>query len=549
MLFRILLAASWWLAAPIPASASDAAMPSVAVAVKAELSSRTAAMPPPRADRLKKAQRIYAESGFEPRWFAPSLPHLPSAQAAQLLERLRASAAKGLDPAAHPLSRLERGLVDAAAGRLGSDAVARLDIDLTVASIRYLGELATGRVDPVSVQFDIGRTGREDRIAFAVAAAVSDGVAAAESAVEPSFAVYRRMLSLLARYREMAADPRFTAMLPSPARRPGVAEGDTYAGSFALATRLRLLGDLPDAAPALAPESAPVYDTQLAAAVRRFQARHGLQVDGVLGERTLAELNLPVAARVRQVELAIERIRWLPEPGPGPFVAVNIPDFRLWAVDRGSTRLPLSMRVIVGRAGTRSEVFADTIRAVEVNPYWNVPRSIAVKELYPKLARDPGWLERERMELIGAAGLSGTALRDALASGRARLRQRPGPENALGRFKFVMPNRYSIYLHDTPSRVLFERSRRDFSHGCIRLEAPNELAQFLLEGDTRWSREAIAAAVETGANRTIPLRRPIPVLIFYSTVHVDADGSVRFVPDIYGHDARLDAALARAGAT
>jgi murein L,D-transpeptidase YcbB/YkuD len=205
------------------------------------------------------------------------------------------------------------------------------------------------------------------------------------------------------------------------------------------------------------------------------------------------------------------------------------------------------MAVVVGKAASGTPVFVDAVEAVEVNPYWNVPRSIASKELYPKLARDAGWLASQQMELLGRADLRGDGLRQALASGAARLRQRPGPNNALGRVKLVMPNAHDVYLHDTPARALFGRSRRDFSHGCIRLERPLELAAFALAGRPEGTTAALQAAIDEGTNRTLRVAPPIPVLIFYATVNVDADGRPRFMPDVYGHDARLDAALRAAG--
>jgi murein L,D-transpeptidase YcbB/YkuD len=245
------------------------------------------------------------------------------------------------------------------------------------------------------------------------------------------------------------------------------------------------------------------------------------------------------------VALTLERLRWIGPVPPGRWIAVNIPEYRLWAIDGG--RVAFSMAVVVGRPVTGTPVFVDAVEAVELNPYWNVPRSIASKEFYPRLARDPGWLASERMELLGGAGLHGEALRQALASGEARLRQRPGADNALGRVKLAMPNAHDVYLHDTPSRALFARSRRDFSHGCIRLQRPLELAAFVLADRPEAEPAALRTAIEAGANRTLRVAPPVPVLIFYATVNLGEDGRLRFLPDVYGHDARLDAAL-RAGA-
>jgi L,D-transpeptidase YcbB len=554
----------------------------LATALRAEIA---AAQAVPRSVQDERVSRLYEARGFAPLWLSRESPHVPSARALQLQQRLAQSSGKGLEPARYDPGGLAEELAGASSQPTSAAALARLDLRLTRTLLDYLTHLSIGRVDPVSVQFHVAPTGREGRLEAALHAAVDDGVEAAEVQVEPRLQVYRRLLALLQHYRHLHAqfEAEPVPTLPPLARGRVIADGDRYEGVAVLTERLRRVGDFgdfgdygdpgdlanPGAEPAsgavsTGPDSAsssaspaspassapPIYDARLAEALRRFQARHGLQPDGVLGPLTLEALNVPPSTRVRQIELALERIRWLPEPAAGPFVAVNIPDFRLWAVDTigpAAPSAPLTMRVIVGKAGTRSEVFVDSIRAVEFNPFWNVPTSIASRELYPKLSKDSGWLAREQMELIGGAGLSGSDLRAALASGKARLRQRPGPDNALGRIKFVMPNRYSIYLHDTPSRLLFERSRRDFSHGCIRLEYPAALAAFLLSGEPAWTPEAIGAAIDAGTNRTVRLRRPVPVLIFYSTVHAEPDGSARFVADIYGHDARLDAALRKVG--
>jgi murein L,D-transpeptidase YcbB/YkuD len=329
---------------------------------------------------------------------------------------------------------------------------------------------------------------------------------------------------------------------PLPSARRKVEPGDAWIGVEALRARLRDEGDLAPDAPAAAGDR---YDGATADALRRFQARHGLDPDGVVGAATLAALRVPAAARLRQIELTLERLRWIGPTPRGRWIAVNIPEFRLWAIEGG--RVATTMAVVVGKAASSTPVFVDAVEAVEVNPYWNVPRSIASKELYPKLARDAGWLASQQMELLGRADLRGDGLRQALASGAARLRQRPGPNNALGRVKLVMPNAHDVYLHDTPARALFARSRRDFSHGCIRLERPLELAAFALAGRPGGTTAALQAAIDEGTNRTLRVAPPIPVLIFYATVNVDGDGRPRFMPDVYGHDARLDAALRAAG--
>jgi len=309
------------------------------------------------------------------------------------------------------------------------------------------------------------------------------------------------------------------------------------------------LGDLPPATPR------PLdyrYSDALAAGVIRCQARHGLAQDGVLGQQTIAALNVPLAVRVTQLELALERMRWLPEFAGGRAIVINVPSFQLWAFAdaRDTASATLSMPVIVGKAVKHeTPIFIGEMRAVEFSPYWNVPRNILRNETLPRLARDPGYLGREDMELVSTRGDGGvltsvdaTSLA-ALHAGELRVRQRPGAKNALGGVKFVLPNTMEIYLHGTPARELFERTRRDFSHGCIRVRDPGALAAFVLQGKPEWTADAIGAAMTSGRNRTVPLEASIPVVVFYTTAIVDAGGRAIFLPDVYGHDRRLLAAL------
>ena len=306
-------------------------------------------------------------------------------------------------------------------------------------------------------------------------------------------------------------------------------------------SRLVLLGDLPAAAP---PPAEGIYSEAMEEGVRRFQSRHGLLDDGVLGRGTIDALNVPLKRRVRQLELTLERLRWLPDFGPGPLIMVDLPVYRLWAFQNlsdqaGKAGAPLEMRVVVGTAvKTETPLFVGQMRYLEFNPYWNVPRSILDKDILPKIERNPAYLKQNDMETVPP----GVGVAD-LRAGKARLRQRPGPKNSLGAVKFAMPNPMDIYLHSTPARELFERSRRDLSHGCIRVEQPAALAQFVLSGQRQWTADKIQAALQPGPTRHVDLARPIPVVIFYATAIADGDGSPRFAADIYGRDAKLEKAL------
>jgi murein L,D-transpeptidase YcbB/YkuD len=527
-----------WLAAP-PAAAAAAATPHAAPAAR---SAHDAA-------RLRDPAwlaQVYPAADAGPVWFTDAGPR-PTAAAA--LQALRAAAERGLRPADYDPASLERAIRGAAAPGADADAIARADVALTATFLHFLSDVRFGRVRPQDVEPHYRARSRDARfVAELRTAAASDGIEALIDAAEPAFPVYARLKALLPRYRALAALPPIALpALASP--RAKVVAGDRYAGVAQLHDLLVRLGDLP------ADAALPIddrYTGAIAAGVARFQARHGLAEDGVLGAQTIAALGVPLAARVTQIELALERMRWLPEFDGGRAIAINVPSFELWAFAdaRDTGRATLSMPVIVGKAVQHeTPIFIGEMRAVEFSPYWNVPRNILRHETLPRLARDPGYLQREDMELVGTRG-DGRVLTqvdaaslEALRTGELRVRQRPGAKNALGGVKFVLPNTMEIYLHGTPARELFERTRRDFSHGCIRVRDPAALAAFVLQEKAEWSAEAIAAAMASGRNRTVPLDAPIPVVVFYTTAIVDATGRALFLPDVYGHDRRLLEAL------
>jgi murein L,D-transpeptidase YcbB/YkuD len=475
-------------------------------------------------------QAAWADREFEPRFVEAEPPYRPTPDAYAVLEVLVDAPARGLPAAAYRPEALRAALESAVDPR----TAARAEAALALTFGRHLADAGFGRIDPRALGHDLPQQRRRDDLQPAVRRALGrPDPREALAAIEPSLPLYRTLRAALPQWRARAAGPAPPALPPV---RGKVEPGDAWPGVAALRARLQAEGDLPATARDVPSDR---YAGDLPQAVRRFQQRHGLEADGILGARTLAELAVPAADRIRSIELTLERLRWLGATPTGRYVAVNLPAFRLWAVDGG--RVTLSMAVVVGRVASRTPVFVDAIEAVEFNPYWNVPRSIAARELYPTFARDPGRLAAQHMELIG--GDRERDLRAALARGAARLRQRPGPWNALGRVKFVMPNPHDVYLHDTPARTLFARSRRDFSHGCIRLEDPAGLAAFVLQGRPEPPQALIDAALASDRNRVVPTAAPIPVLIFYATVIADAEGRLSFLPDLYGHDARLDQAL------
>lgn len=472
----------------------------------------------------------------------------PSAAARDALQTLAEAATDGLAPQDYRADALRNRAV-ALEGTTAppGDASAAFDRDLTAAMQSFLHDLHFGRVDPRALGFRVGpRLDTRLEIDARLNAAAAQGrIAQTVAEVRPRVGQYSRLREALARYRTIASASAFT---PLPGI-TGLQPGEPYSAADALRQRLVAFGDLTvDAV-----TSADQFDEALVEGLRRFQLRHGLAADGVLGRATRAALEVPPARRVQQLELALERLRWLPDPGARPFVAINIPMFRLWAWDPAAPAAePLGMGVIVGRAlNTQTPVLVEEMRYVIFRPYWNIPSSIARNEVLPAIRRDPQYLDRNAMEIVRGAGDDASPVAAspdslaALAQGALRVRQRPGPKNSLGLAKFIFPNDANVYLHGTPAVQLFGRARRDFSHGCVRVEDPVALALWVLRDQPQWSRERIEAAMADTAPRRVDLLQPVPVILYYMTAMVTgAEGSVRFADDLYRHDAHLLRALA-----
>ena len=299
------------------------------------------------------------------------------------------------------------------------------------------------------------------------------------------------------------------------------------------------------------PGSGETFDEALVEAVKRFQRRHGLETDGIVGAGTLAELNVPVERRIRTIEMNLERWRWVDHDLGERYLLVDIAGFTLESVRE--REIVLEMPVIVGKHHHETPVFHDRIKYLEFNPYWNITPSIARHEMLPKLRQDPGYLDARDIRLFSGWGadarpLDPRAIDWSRVSGqqiaRYKLRQEPGPKNALGTVKFMFPNKYSVYLHDTPNHRLFDASERAFSHGCVRVSDPLTLALHVLEGkDPAWDEGRVDDVLETRKNTVVKLAEPLPVFLAYQTAWVDRDGRMRFSKDIYGRDARLEQAL------
>jgi len=426
------------------------------------------------------------------------------------------------------------------------DAV-RFDVALTVSLMRYISDLHIGKVNPQRFHFQIDVTQRKyDLPEFLQEHVVNAAdVSTALAQVEPPYPGYQRTIRALKTYLELAREVDGD-MLPE-IKKP-VQPGETYPGVPRLVRLLRRVGDLP--VDAGVDPSRDVYDGAVVDAVRSFQQRHGLAADGRIDARTVAELNVPLSRRVRQMQLTLERWRWMPNEYQHAPIVANIPEFRLRAYDQ-QFKIGTTMNVVVGQAYRHdTPVFVGSMRYVIFRPYWEVPPSIASRELLPAIQRNPAYLTKENLEFVdsrqnpvASESISADTLEE-IRRGKLFIRQRPGPKNSLGLVKFLFPNEFDVYMHDTPATELFAKSRRDFSHGCIRLERPADLAAWVLRDNPGWTSARIQAAMSGDKTEQVNLTHPIPVLILYATVIVSEDGVVHFYDDIYGHDATLEQALA-----
>lgn len=557
-----LVAGLWAAAWPMPAPASAVPGPDAVRSTLAELSATDMAPAVRRRNfetgRTQLAQ-LYDRRAYALLW---SRGPAPTVEALALLRALAEADSQGLNPEdyqADALARTVKSLQDRAAE---ADQWAQFDLRLSLAAMAFITDLHRGRIDPRAAGFElpVDLSGFDASVILEQLAARSSAAEIIER-LEPQYIHYRLLERALARYRELALDPELTRLPALPAAK--VLPGEHYAGAAALRRLLSALGCLPaptevSAEPPIgmpaAAADASLLGGDLVAALKRFQALQGLQADGTLGRATYAALTMPLAQRVRQIELTLERWRWLP-PLQSPSVIVNIPQFRLFALQAPQDRedAMLRMDVIVGREYplTRTPVFAADLKYVVFRPYWDVPRSILLHEILPLLAGNPQYLASQDMEIVRgesdeAAVLPPTRdnIRALAAGGQLRLRQRPGPSNALGLIKFMLPNEHNVYLHSTGAPRLFERARRSFSHGCIRVSDPVALAELVLQnpaGD--WTREKIIAAMNGGTTLHVPLATPVHVLILYGTALATEDGAVHFFDDLYGYDRRLESLL------
>lgn len=426
---------------------------------------------------------------------------------------------------------------------------ALFDLGLDIVVARHAFIHRQGRVDPSLVHAEWSLAAPELDLTVVRTSLISGTApATAFSALEPQTRSYQMLVTALAEVRQQDADT--TEHAPTAPARP-VASGGRYADAPALARVLVRLGELPQT---FAVSSVShTYTKALSDAVSRWQNRKMKKgrVTGTLTAPVLATLMNEYRGRGDRIALAIERWRWLPRSFSNDPLVVNLPEFRLhtYARFQGDSLDPLSMNVVIGRADSNATpVFSANMTQVVFSPQWHVPKSIMLKEIGPAAARDSGYLAKHNYELTSTGGrlLPSTPQNIARIGTSVFVRQRSGDDNSLGKVKFLLPNPYDIYLHDTPSRSLFARNRRDFSHGCVRLGNPMAMARYVLGSQPAWTDSKITEAMNAGVERYVRVPRPIPVLIVYQTAVADPDGSLRYFNDVYGHDRTLADALDRA---
>lgn len=486
---------------------------------------------------------FYARRGFRPAWVTAD--DLDSADS--LVAAVHAARDDGLQVEDYHLGNIELLLDWLEQERLSGsasdpDLVVDLDLLLTDAFLLLASHLLGGRVNPETTQTDwVAFDPKADLAGILESALATGQIAAALDRLRPPHAGYADLKAALERYRAIAQNGGWPLLPESLLRREGAA-GDHLA---LLWRRLSISGDL-------GPQDNWLQyrdDGILEEGVRRFQRRLGLPQTGQIDKQTLAELNVPAAVRARQIELNLERWRWIPHELGSRHLLVNTADYRLTVVENGQPRW--DMRVVVGKDYRRTPVFSADLKYLEINPYWNVPQTIAVEDILPKVKQDPAYLIRRKIKVFENWRTDAREI-DPLTIDWSRvtrknfyfkLRMEPGPLNDLGRIKFVMPNRFAVFLHDTPNRKLFEKNYRSFSSGCIRLEKPLELAEYLLKDDPNWTYQHIRAAVDSAENRIVRLKNAVPVHLLYWTAWVDQEALVSFRKDIYNRDPGLDLAL------
>jgi L,D-transpeptidase YcbB len=487
---------------------------------------------------------FYDDRNYEVAWTRDGAP---TGTATAFIQQFQDAAAKGLIPEDYDAPRWAarvQALHDKSA-----DAISLFDVAMTVNVMRYISDLRIGRVNPSRFNFEVPVQDKK----YDLAEFVSDNVVDATdvpkliTTVEPDSEDYRKTEQALAHYLDLAKQQEEEGADPLPTVAKAVSVGDAYPAAAALLTRLQLEGDAPADSQPSATHST-VFNSTLSDAVKSYQHRHGIAEDGKLTPQTINSLNVPMTDRVAQLQDSLERWRWLPDPYLHARLMVNLPEFVLRGYDPDH-KLDFTMRVVVGQVMGQHEtpVFTHMMKYLVFRPYWSVPVDIARKELVPHMTVNKNYLASKNFEVTNNKGVVLTDYTaKQVAEGAVMVREKPGPKNSLGLVKFIFPNQYDIYLHSTPAVSLFERSRRDFSHGCIRVQKPADLAVWVLQGQGDWDLDKVEEAMNNGQdNKTVSLKTPLPIVIFYLTAIVAEDGQTHFFDDIYGYDTEMQAVFAK----
>ncbi len=543
--------------APAVSATADQTPPNVLAPTALERQFETGAPDLPRGINPAALRDFYAARDFEPLWLTPGNP-----RARLLIDRLDAAASEGLRPADYRPADLRADL----SANGDTQTRAMLELRLSAQFLHYARDLATGRVRPGTINPNAPTPEAPlESESLLRALAESDHPADVFDSLAPANPAYHRLRRTLADYREIQTAGGW----PQIETGRTLEQGMTSARVARIRARLAASQDL-----TIASDTPDRFDVQLTQAVQRFQERHGLEADGIVGPKTLAAMNLPVASRIAQIEVNMERWRWMPDDLGQRYVLVNLAAQEVELIESGSVRL--SMRAVVGKPYRKTPVFSDEITYLEFNPDWTLPPTILRQDVLPELRKDPGYLAAHEMTLYAGWSANAEPL-DPKAIDWSQVTpkhfpykivQAPGPRNPLGQIKFMFPNTHHIYLHDSPAKSLFNRASRAFSSGCIRVAKPFELADALLDGTPVadrlrpalglpevskydayspppvWKRTLIDRLLAHGKTTSVRLSEPVPVHLTYSTVWVGEGGTVHFRPDIYDRNRSLSQALA-----
>ena len=480
-----------------------------------------------------RGERIYAavlvESFYKGRTYLPAWSQNGlMVQVEPLIRAVEDAYGDGLTPDYYHLS-LIRSLVEKVGQELAPDPILLSDLDilLTDAFLALGCHLSAGCVNPVTIETEwFAKSLKVDVSAVLEQALNKKQIREALMGLRPQKDIYDRLRLALAWYRVLLSKGEWQLISTGPSLKKG-SKSDRVEE---LRKRLTASGDLPTDEGTVS----DVFDEKVEQSIIVFQKCHGLECDGIVGRNTFNALNVPLKQRIRQMELNMERLRWILGNIEERFIVVNIANFQLDVIENDKSIL--SMKVVVGKPYQRTPIFTSKMTYIVINPAWNIPDSIARKEILKKIEKNPNYLAEQNIKVLEEVKGSRKGL-------PYRFRQEPGPLNPLGTIKFMFPNEYDVYLHDTSAKRLFSENVRTFSHGCTRIEKPLELAEYLFRDDPRWSRKELVAAIEKGTEQTVMIPHPVNVHFLYLTAWVDESGSVQFRNDVYGRDKSLDDAL------